>query len=581
MQRRNGLLISLSVLLAVAALYNAGTFFISARLPMNIELLDGHTAEISPLPGIPLPAPLQDGDRIEFAALDASARAAMDINFNGRTFPFGHTYVFAVRHNGELLQVPVTTIRTPPSTQWRWLEGLSVFASLMLGAMSLLLLWYGRDRAAHGMALWSMGYVVGIACNAMPFDGTTGVTFLLASYVCFLLARIGFYVMADSLVGTMFSARGRMLYRAVFILLIVLGAAQVFSGTIALFLTGWAEFQLPKYTIFFSWVYIVPIVMLVIGARSAEARQRMRLRWVMWSAVSIMIAVTLNNAFPISVLVATIFGYAAFTLGVIGFIYSLLRHRVVALSVVVDRALVYAGVTTLVVGILAAVNSLALRATLGEGAGLLLQVVVPLALGIVLGKLRSYMDRLVERVLFRSKYLADKALRTFARRCGHMENIPRLLESAVKEIQKNTSSPSVAMYAATDTGYTLVSQSQAVKYPERLEADDPAMVAIRAEHQAVDLEDLDSGLGTDSCVFPMMVLGVLRGVLVCANRPGERYATDEKNLLTRVARDVGAAWRILRAKENEEFVRNVARGQFDIETAKARAKALELAWAGV
>ncbi|MGH8396835.1 MAG: GAF domain-containing protein [Gammaproteobacteria bacterium] len=580
MQRRYGLLISLSVLLVVAALYNAGTFFISARLPLNIELLDGHTAEISPLLGIPLPAPLQDGDRIELDALDAPARAAMDINFNGRTFPLGHTYVFAVRHDGELLRVPVTTIRTPASTQWRWVEGLSVFASLMLGVMSLLLLWYGRDRAAHGMALWSMGYVVGIACNAMPFDGTTGVTFLLASYVCFLMARIGFYVMADSLVGTMFSTRGRMLFRAVFILLIVLGAAQVFSGSIALALTGWAEFQLPKYTIFFSWVYIVPIVMLVIGARYADTRQRMRLRWVMWSAVAILIAVTLNNIFPIIILAATIAGYTSFTLGVFGFMYSLLRHRVVALSVVVDRALVYAGVTALVVGILAAVNSLALRATLGEGTGLLLQVVVPLALGIVLGKLRNYMDRLVERVLFRSKYLADKALRTFARRSGHIENIPRLLETAVKEIQKHTGSPRVALYAATDAGYRRVSQSPHADFPDHLESDDPTMVATRAEHQAVDLEDLDSGLGKDGCVFPMMVLGVLRGVLVCTNRPGERYASDEKKLLTHVARDVGAAWRILRAKENEEFVRSIARGQLDIEAAKERAQALELAWAG-
>ncbi|HVC37546.1 MAG TPA: hypothetical protein VNF46_04000, partial [Gammaproteobacteria bacterium] len=92
--------------------------------------------------------------------------------------------------------------------------------------------------------------------------------------------------------------------------------------------------------------------------------------------------------------------------------------------------------------------------------------------------------------------------------------------------------------------------------------------------------DMESALGADSCVFPMMVLGVLRGVLVCANRPGERYAADDKKLLTHVARDIGAAWRILKARENEEFVRTVARGQLDLDTAKARAQALELNWAG-
>src|SRR5487761_759049 len=148
MQRRYGLLIPLSVLLVAAALYNGGALFFSARLPMNVELVDGHTAEISPLAGTPLPAPLVAGDRIVLGQLDASARAAVDIHLNGKTLPLGHTYELVVRRNGELLRIPVTTIRSPPSAQWRWIEGTSVFVSLLLGVMSLLLLWYGRDKAA-------------------------------------------------------------------------------------------------------------------------------------------------------------------------------------------------------------------------------------------------------------------------------------------------------------------------------------------------------------------------------------------------------------------------------------------------
>jgi len=580
MQRRYGLLIPLSVLLVAAALYNGGALFFSARLPMNVELVDGHTAEISPLAGTPLPAPLVAGDRIVLGQLDASARAAVDIHLNGKTLPLGHTYELVVRRNGELLRIPVTTIRSPPSAQWRWIEGTSVFVSLLLGVMSLLLLWYGRDKAAWGMAMWSIGYVVGVPLDSVPVDGTLGVIFLLASDVCFTLARVGFYLMAESLVGANLSARSRLLFRTAFILLLTIGAAMPLLGTALLAFAGSGEILLPKYSVLFSWVYLIPIAMLVIGGRSVDAQQRMRLRWVMWSAVCILISVTITNAIPVGFVAAAAVSYTSFTLATCGFMYSLLRHRVVDLSVVIDRALVYGGVTMLVVGIIAAVNSLALRATLGAGAGLLLQIVVPLALGIVLGKLRVYMDRLVERVLFRRKYLADKALRTFARRCGHMQDIPRLLEAAVREIQKHTGSPRVVLYAAADTGYTRMSQSIDVSYPEKLQADDPAMVAIRAEHQAVDLEDLESGLGTDGCVFPMMVLGVLRGVLVCANRPGERYASDEKKLLTHVARDVGAAWRILRARENEEYVRSMARGQLNLDAAKARAQALELDWAG-
>ena len=127
MQRRYGLLMPLSALLIAATLYNAGALFFTARLPMNIELVDGHTAAISPLPGTPLPTPLKAGDLIDLGALNAAARAAMDIHLNGRTLPLGHTYELVVRRNGGLLRVPVTTIRSPSSAQWRWIEGTSVF----------------------------------------------------------------------------------------------------------------------------------------------------------------------------------------------------------------------------------------------------------------------------------------------------------------------------------------------------------------------------------------------------------------------------------------------------------------------
>ncbi|MDE2091736.1 MAG: hypothetical protein KGJ08_07540, partial [Gammaproteobacteria bacterium] len=239
MRRRYGLLIPLSAFLIAAALYNAGAFFFAARLPMNIALVDGHTAEISPLAGTPLPEPLVAGDRIELGQLDASARAGVDIALTGKTFPVGHTYEFKIRRNGGLLGVPVTTISTPSSTQWRWIEGTSVFVALLLGVMSLLLLWYGRNRAARGMTLWSVGYVIGIMCNTLPVDGTLGVVFLLMSDLFFVLARIGFYLMADSLVGPSFSARTRMLFHTAFIVFLTVGVAQPLVGTAMLALTGW------------------------------------------------------------------------------------------------------------------------------------------------------------------------------------------------------------------------------------------------------------------------------------------------------------------------------------------------------
>jgi hypothetical protein len=265
-------------------------------------------------------------------------------------------------------------------------------------------------------------------------------------------------------------------------------------------------------------------------------------------------------------------------IALLGFLYAVLWLRVVDISVVVDRALVYGGVTTLVVGILAAVNSLALREVLTPGASLVVQVVIPLALGIVLGKVRAYMDRIVERVFFRKKYLAEKALKTFARRAGHMQDAPAMLDAAAHEVRRHTGTPAVAIYSMEQKTSRRVRQTGEAVFPERLKTDDAALVALRADRKAVDLGSLVSSLGEDGCVFPMVVLGNLRGLIVCRNRPGEHFPADEKKLLTQVAREVGAAWRILRAHENEVYVAQMAKGKLSLKTARDKARALSLTW---
>jgi GAF domain-containing protein len=81
-------------------------------------------------------------------------------------------------------------------------------------------------------------------------------------------------------------------------------------------------------------------------------------------------------------------------------------------------------------------------------------------------------------------------------------------------------------------------------------------------------------------VFPMIVLGNLRGAVVLLNRPSEHYITDERELLTQVASDVGAALRILRARDNETIVEQLADGKVPARTLRERARAVRLARVG-
>ena len=233
---------------------------------------------------------------------------------------------------------------------------------------------------------------------------------------------------------------------------------------------------------------------------------------------------------------------------------------------------------TLVVGVLAAVNSLVEHAALGTNASLLLQVIVPLSLGIVLGRVRLYLDRIVEQVFFRKKYLAEKALRRFARHCEGYEHIEELLTAATQTLRERQGMPGVAIYLRKGDTYTAACREGEIAYPESVKIDDAAFAAARTGQNEIDLSELHSALGSDGYAFPMTTQSGLQGVLVCANRPGEHYAAEERKLLTQVARQMGAAMFAINAREDRNFIRAVARGVLNPESTREQALRLETGW---
>ncbi|MGH8415313.1 MAG: hypothetical protein ACRESX_11340, partial [Gammaproteobacteria bacterium] len=296
-------------------------------------------------------------------------------------------------------------------------------------------------------------------------------------------------------------------------------------------------------------------------------------RWILWSSVIWVLGIILSNT-PVSWLgpvASNVIYLVAYVITMAGFLYAVLRHRMVSISVVLDRTLVYGSVTAFVVGILAAVNSLAQHAALGSNASLLLQIIVPLALGIVLGQVRNYADRFVERVFFRRKYLAEKALRRFARHCDGYENSQELLTATAQIVHQKLLVLAVILYVRNSDQYIAAQRAGEVVYPETVKVDDAAFAAARSGATGIDLSQMHSVLGADGYVFQMGA----QAIMVCANRPGEHYASDERKLLAYLARQVGAALNNINMRESLDFVRAVARGV--LEPAAARAHAIRLA----
>lgn len=445
MQRHYALLSLLTAFIVATAVYSGFMGFNTAGLPMQVNIMDRHTAVIQPIAGIPLPAGIQAGDRVELTAQPLLTRDVIGVNtlsaYLAATLPLGHTYDFVIQRGDTQITVPVSTVKLGDATGISVVQWISFIQLLILTLLSLLIVWRGRDRAAAGMAMWTIGNVIGGAF-VFPLDGLAGLAAGSGANFGYLLARIGFYIMAAAIARPILGARSRRLYLVVFIL--VLGAGALLyslGGPILYSFTGWAGGLLPRSGLLWSASYLIPILLLFTTYQQATPARRLRLRWMLWSSVIWLVGIAVSNTPVLSLQFSVVFTDITQLLGIMGFLYAVLRHRVVDVSVLLDRTLVYGAVTALVVGILAAVNGLVQHAALGTSASLLLQVVVPLSLGIVLTRVRAYTDRVVERMFFRTKYLEEKALRSFARHCGHILHIQSLLENAVTEIQQHTRSP--------------------------------------------------------------------------------------------------------------------------------------------
>jgi len=576
MSRRYGLLILLTVFVVLACVYSGFRIFQPSGLPFSFNVVDAHTGVIETHPGIPLPKAFKAGDQIDLAAQPRSTRIAIAMKLV-RNLPLAWTYTFDIRRGGTVVTVPVKSVAINTTIGMRWSEWAFSGFIVLLGGIALLALWRGRDRAAWGMVLWATAFLGGTTVSFLPLDGRLGLGVQVGVAVGYLLARVGFYVLVESMVGSALTPKTRGLWRGSLLLLLGAGAVVTIGGPLVFVATGWAELLRSQYGAALTAPYLVPVVLLFTSYRRVHTVQRLRLRWMLWSSVVFVATVFIANTSIFGLLASTITYPFMLVIAMAGFLYAVLRHRVVDVAVVLDHTLVYGGMTALVVGVLAAVNSLVEHAALGTNASLLLQVIVPLSLGIVLGRVRTYANQIVEQVFFRRKYLAEKALRRFARHCGKYEQADQLFKAAAVEIRRQLGALGCAIYERTGKDYVCVYQEGEIAYPTSAGIDDCAFVAARSEQKETDLSEIQSTLGADGYVFPMRALGDLQGVLVCANRPGEHYAADERKLLTYVAHQLGLALYALRMRARDKLIDALASGVLPVP-AEVQAKARELVY---
>jgi hypothetical protein len=227
----------------------------------------------------------------------------------------------------------------------------------------------------------------------------------------------------------------------------------------------------------------------------------------------------------------------------VGLTYSVLSRRLLDVGFALNRAAVFSALSVLLIGTFMtiewAVGGWLVKA--GNVTSTAVGVAVALGLGFSIRFAHGRVERAVDRVFFRKRYLQEKALLRFASEVPFINDSETLLRRAVREVAALVEIGTVVI--VTDDGSGSFVFAAGVGLPGGpVDADDPALVALRARREPVDLHSLASALSGEYA-FPMTSRGLLVGALVCgAKTSGDAYAPDERETLAKVAHAVGAAY---------------------------------------
>ncbi|HEY3858059.1 MAG TPA: hypothetical protein VGM47_00455, partial [Gammaproteobacteria bacterium] len=508
-----------------------------ATQPFDTKPIDGGVVmQVLPSPlGLSMPAGLEAGDRIHLEDLTPRDRAYF---LDGVNAPAGTTLDLVVRRTDGLHHVamtfqPVGLLNLNAAD--RVIQSIGYVLVLVVTALGLVLLWRGRNLAASGMALWCFTLLLEGALQTVPMPSPFG--FILnrvGNIGANTLTLVGLYIVAVSLAGSALAPARRRLLHWIFAAVVTVYSA----GNI--FFTTWFYFDITLSSgssivlrVIHMVGFAIPVGLLVAAYSRATTVNQARIRWVLFSMVGLVASYLVSitpPSFSISSLVLNITSTVLIAATFSGFAYAVLKHQLVSLQVVLNRALVYGLITSLVVGVFAAVLSLLEHATLNTETNRTLALIVPLLLGMGLNTLKRYVDAYINKLFFRHRHRAEESLSQFARTCAYVEDPEKLLDLTADELFRHGAPQALAIYLTEPgkAGAKLVRQRGNDSYAKHLDIDDLGFLRLRAGDLEVDLHGIASSLGTEGNVYAFTVRGQVLGFIVLGARPAEAYTSEER-----------------------------------------------------
>lgn len=578
MNIRLWLKVLMSLVLSFACL--ALPFLPQSTIPFTVMASGGQLAVIPTDLGMSLPDTLQRGDLIRFDQMTRTARLPFVLNMGNPAI--GTTVDMVVSRDGKLVPVSVPFVPLPSTFAARATTFAGIALTWLLTALGLLLAWRGRLKATNGVAIWCLVVAADSIMTSLPITPEVLSLWLntMTNFMEQAGTLIGLLLVSEGLARSDANNRWWKLHRPVFFTLLGVYLTLLIAIKVRLYLTGviWPGMQ-PFAILIHLATFALPITMIVFSYSRVTEASRARIRWVFASILGIVASYVMGvlPAFvPISGQTAAILGTLFTGIALCGFTYAVLRHQLVSIRFVVNRALAYGIVTSMVVGVFTVLTMLVERNTLGEGTNRLLELLVPLLLGITLHSVKKYVDDYINKWFFRRRYRAESALNHFARSCAYVDQPANLLKLTADELFRNSNAQSIGVFLIDPgTAAARCIETRGAALPARIDTDDLALVRLRAGDTEINLHDVVSAFGSEGYAFPMAVRNKLIGIVVCGPRPAEQYPPDERKLFAHVASQVAVALHTLELQEQQKVLHDIAAGALQsLPEVRTRAQAL-------
>jgi hypothetical protein len=296
----------------------------------------------------------------------------------------------------------------------------------------------------------------------------------------------------------------------------------------------------------FEWLGLIAAfaLALIIAIREATGANKQRARWVAYSlgigvtgpTIQIILQATGAHLSALDYVDLTLLAFP------LGLGYAIVRHRVIDIGFVVNRALVFGAVSAIVV-----TAFITLEWVLGTAlvrishvTSASLELGLALVLGFSLRSIHAKVASAVGDIFFRARREAERALRTFAHEVAYITDPRVAVARAHAELIARTGASGVAVYVVTGRDAVRIDPAKS-SAQDRVDVDDAALVRMRTTRTPMALGDVDSALSGDHA-FPMAVRGAVTGTVVLgAKTNGEAYAPDELVTVETVALALGNA----------------------------------------